>query len=80
MPGGAGPVRRGETVPGPQFRSRRLAAGLPQPWPAHPGDIVGGYRLEKHRWQPHLLAVKHEIGELFEELKELGRMHDGIRD
>src|SRR5712692_6664982 len=43
-------------------------------------DIVGGHRLEKHRWQTHLAAADGNVSETLEELEELRRMHDGVRD
>src|SRR6266851_199862 len=43
-------------------------------------DIVGSHRLEKHMWQTHLVAVRGNVGEAFEELEELRRMHDRVRN
>src|SRR5207247_381014 len=41
-------------------------------------DIVGSHRLEKYRWQTHLVAVEGNVGEAFEELEELRRMDDRV--
>src|SRR5262249_38856023 len=43
-------------------------------------DIVGSHRLKKHGWHTHLLAVEGNVGELLEELEELRRMHNRVRD
>src|SRR5258706_2460999 len=49
--------------------------------PAHrTRDIVGGHRLEKHMWQSHLFAVEGNVGKALEELEELRRLNDGVRD
>jgi hypothetical protein len=43
-------------------------------------DIVGGHRLEKHWGQMDLVADHGDVGKALEELEELRRMHDGVRD
>ena len=49
--------------------------------PAHgTGDIVGGHRLEKHRWQTHFVAVGGNIGDGLEKFEELRCVDDGVGD
>ena len=44
------------------------------------GDVVGRHRLEQHRRQPHRVAVGGGVGDALEELEELRRVDDRVRD
>src|SRR5262249_33355908 len=44
------------------------------------GNIIGGQWLEEHMRQPHLVALRRKVGDLFDELEELRRAHNRVRN
>ena len=44
------------------------------------GDVVGRHRLEEHRWHADGAAVGGVVGDALDELEELRRMDDRVRD
>src|SRR5262245_18548897 len=45
-----------------------------------PGDVVRRHRLDEHRRQAHRGAVGGGVGDALDELEELRRVHDRVRD
>src|SRR6266851_2027894 len=43
-------------------------------------DIVGGHRLEEHRWQMHFALDHGNVSEALEKFKELRRVNDRVGD
>jgi len=66
------------------FRPRYFDSAIERRAYRDPGyatrDIVDSHRLEKHRRQMHFVANHGNIGKTLEGLKELGRLHDRIRN
>src|SRR5262249_16059590 len=44
------------------------------------GDILCGHWVEKRSWQTHLVAVGGSVGNALDELEELRRTHDRVRN
>jgi hypothetical protein len=43
-------------------------------------DIVGGYRLDEHWWQTNGITVSGSVGDALQELEELSRLDDRVRN
>jgi DNA-binding winged helix-turn-helix (wHTH) protein len=72
-------VHPGETVPAPLFDDaiyRRADSDPAYPTP----DIVGSHRLEKHRWQMHLVAVEGNVGNQVRSPPSMLRAEMQLRD
>jgi len=74
-----GSVRRNGTVPGPPLQpchseaSRRRSCRPPRQRRQPPG-------LNEYRWQPNRRSVSGFIGDALDELEELRRLHDRVRE
>src|SRR5262245_15995790 len=55
-------------------------------WPAHRnpadrfGDVISRHRLNEYRWQPNRRSLSGFIGDARDELEELRRVNDRVRD
>ena len=44
------------------------------------GDVISRHRLNEDRWQPNRRSVSRLIGDALDELEELRRVNDRVRD